>query len=532
MVTLPLYNKILVVLIDLIAIGLAFLVYRNNPKEKLNRVFVLMVVTMFYWVNFAYLARLVGKSDTSLALLFLKIAWFITPLFFILLYFLVIYLLKKENEYRTLSKIVFSLGVISAFVTGLTDLVVKGIDFIYGNLRIVYGAGMLPFLAIISFFIFATLYPLFKQYLRALIEERRKIEYFLVGIFIFYLANFIFNIMFPLAFGIIRFYWLGDYSTILLLGFTSYAIVVRELFGVRVILTQILVGATALLLLWQAIISIPNWLEFAWKTSLFALFLVFGYFLIQSVIREIQRRAELQKLYQEVERLSQAKSEFISIASHQLRTPLTAIKGYLSMILEGVYGKLAEKAKKPMENVYLSNERLIKLVNDLLSVSRIEAGRLELEFEKISIEGVVTEVIEELKIKAQKKNLDLKLEKLTLPLAKILIDRDKIRQVILNVIDNAIRYTQKGGVTVKIQDLKSKIQIAVSDTGEGMTKEELAKIFETFSRGTAGTQLFTEGAGLGLYIAKKFVELHQGKIWAESRGKDKGSTFFIELPMR
>jgi len=230
--------------------------------------------------------------------------------------------------------------------------------------------------------------------------------------------------------------------------------------------------------------------------------------------------------------LDKAKSEFISIASHQLRTPLTAIKGYISMMREKIYGKPPEKMEKPLENIYLSNERLIKLVNDLLSVSRIEAGRMEIKFEKLSLEEIITSVVEELKNEVKKKNIYLNWEKPKKPLPKISIDRDKIRQAIMNVIDNAIRYTEKGGVTINLKILDSKFQIQVKDTGAGLTKYELSKMFESFSRGAAGTRLYTEGVGLGLYIARRFMEMHDGKIWAESKGPGKGSTFYVELPIK
>ncbi len=120
---------------------------------------------------------------------------------------------------------------------------------------------------------------------------------------------------------------------------------------------------------------------------------------------------------------------------------------------------------------------------------------------------------------------------------KINIDPEKIRQVILNLIDNAIRYTKKGGITIKLKVKKQKskvdsILIKISDTGEGMTKEEMEKIFQSFSRGSAGNRLWTEGAGLGLYIACQFVEMHKGRIWAESKGRGEGAQFYVELPVR
>ena len=254
--------------------------------------------------------------------------------------------------------------------------------------------------------------------------------------------------------------------------------------------------------------------------------------LIQRILTEQQIKQRLQIAYAELKKLDVAKSEFISIASHQLRTPLTAIKGYISMIMEKLYGQPPEKMGKPLENIYRSNERLIKLVNDLLNVSRIEAGRMEMKIEKLSIEDLITSVVEELKNAAKEKDLYLKWEKTKKPLPKIAIDREKIRQVIMNVVDNAIRYTEKGGVTIKCKAQNEKCKIEVSDTGTGLTKYEISKMFESFSRGAAGTRLYTEGVGLGLYIARRFVEMHDGKIWVESKGKGKGSTFYIELTIK
>jgi len=258
---------------------------------------------------------------------------------------------------------------------------------------------------------------------------------------------------------------------------------------------------------------------------IFILFLVFGYLLIKSTYQEIKRIEEL-------ERISQAKTEFISITSHQLRTPLSAIKGYLSMVLEGSFGEVSEKAKKALEKVYQSNERLIRVVNTFLDVSKIEMGKEELNLEKTSLEDLISEVIFESEPKAKDKNLYLKFEKPKISFPKILVDRQRIREALTNIIDNAIRYTQKGGINIKLESANKRVRIIIADTGEGLTKEEISKIFEKFSRGTAGTKFWVEGVGLGLYLARKFVELHGGKIWAESEGKGKGSTFYIELPIK
>jgi len=231
---------------------------------------------------------------------------------------------------------------------------------------------------------------------------------------------------------------------------------------------------------------------------------------VQDLSQNLQEKVdfqtkELREAYEELQKLNRAKSEFISIASHQLRTPLTAIKGYISMMIEESYGKPPEKMRKPLENIYLSNERLIKLVNDLLSVSRIESGRIKIKLEKVSIDEIIVSLIEELKGLAREKDLYLKFEKPEKPLPEISVDEERIRQVILNLIENAIRYTNKGSITISAKKSDSKIQISIKDTGEGISKEEIPYLFESFSRGSAGTRFWTEGAGLGLYVAKKFV---------------------------
>ncbi len=528
---LPLYNKLLIILIDLIGIWLAFLVYRNNSKEKINKIFLVMVGLMFAWVNFAYFARLVGEDQIALSSLFLKIAWFATPLLFVFLYFLVVYLLQKEKEYQFLSKIILITGISIALITGFTDLIVKNIKFINGDLTIIYGVGMLPFLGIVFFFMCAPLYILFKSYFKFLLKERIKIQYLLVGILIFYSLNIVFNIFLPLVLNIVRFYWIGDYSAIFLLGFTAYAIIKHELFEIKVILTQLLVAVMAITLLLLPFFMPTTGLMII-TAGMAILFLIFGYLLTKSTFREIKQRKKLEVAYQKLKKLDDAKTEFLSMASHQLRTPLTAIKGYSSLMLGGSYGELNPKTTKAARNILTSSERLVKIINDLLNLSRIEMGRLKLEVKLTQVEDLIKSVYEEMKPRAKLKEIKLIWNKPKILSPKINIDGFKIRQVIYNLIDNALKYTEKGSITMDIKKLKDRIQITVSDTGVGFSPEDKDKIFEVFTKGQAGIDMSVEGTGMGLYIAKKFVEIHKGRMWAESPGPNKGSTFYIELPVR
>mgnify|MGYP000206236048 CR=1 FL=1 len=524
------FHKIIVLIIDILAIGLGVIVYRKNPQARTNRLFLIMSLFMIGWVDFAFLGRLLAFQSSSLALFSLKIAWFITPLFFCVLFLFIeeIAQLPKNKKIVIRDRIIILTGIGIALITLFTDLIIKNFVLQDSILVIIYGKGIFLFLGFGFILIVLTLYTLIKSYLHLPPYQKLKIQYFFVGLAIFYLANLIFNIFFPVLLKKTDLYYLGDYSTIVLLAFIAYAIVKRELFGIKVILTEFLVGAIGVILLIQSFLAPDVWTK-VFNFLIFFFFSILGYLLIKSVLQEIKLRAQLEKAYKELKKLDEAKTEFLSIASHQLRTPLTAIKGYVAMLKEGIFGKLSDQVLEILNKVYISNERLINLVNSLLDIARLETGRLEFHFQPLQLEEVVESVIKEVSVAAQKKGIYLKYKKPKKPLPKVKADPEKIRQVILNIIDNAVKYTMKGGVTIKFKVKKDRCILIVKDTGIGMTEEELEKAFQMYRRGQ-GVRMFPEGSGLGLYIAKKFVEAHNGRIWAESPGKDKGSTFYLELP--
>jgi signal transduction histidine kinase len=383
-----------------------------------------------------------------------------------------------------------------------------------------------PFLASWFFLAVYAVYYLINQIKKSKGIMRLQLRYILVGTIVGY-AGGITNYFLWYDIPILPF---GNWTLTFYLVIIAYAILKYHLLDIRVALTEFLVGAIAFILLIE-IVLVDDWWMRTVNSLVLLLFLLSGYLLIKSVVKEIHYRQRLQRAYNELKKLDVAKTEFISIASHQLRTPLTIIKGYISMLLEGTYGKLSERTKRPLKNVYQSNERLIKLVNDLLTVSKAETGKIDINFKKTNVREMIIDLIEEMRIRAEEKQIELKYERAK-RLPKISIDKNKIRQVLLNILDNAIRYTNEGEVVVRCETKSGKLRIVVRDTGEGMTKEEAAKVFNSFSRGTAGMKFWTEGVGLGLYVAKKFIELHKGKIWAKSEGKGKGSAFYIELPLR
>jgi len=237
---------------------------------------------------------------------------------------------------------------------------------------------------------------------------------------------------------------------------------------------------------------------------------------------------ELQEANVHLRALDKAKSEFVSIASHQLRTPISAIKGYLSMLLEGDFGELNDGVKNVTKGLFESSSRLARLVNTFLNVSRIESGRLKLDIKPVNVDKLVTSVIGELSNEATQKGLKLTYDS-PRGLPRAMADSDKLREVILNLIDNSIKYTPKGSVKVSLSADDKKLSFQVKDTGIGIDPVEAKGLFRKFVRGSGVAQIHTGGSGLGLFIAQRIINEHKGKIWAESKGKEKGSAFKFEV---
>ncbi len=226
--------------------------------------------------------------------------------------------------------------------------------------------------------------------------------------------------------------------------------------------------------------------------------------------------------------LDRQKTEFVSFASHQLRSPLTSIKGYASLILEGDYGEITDDLKKAAQIIFDSSKTLATVVDDYLNVSRIELGQMKYEFAQIDLKALVQTVIDEQKPNVEKAGLKLNFNAESGSYA-VNADKEKLKQVISNIIDNSVKYTPMGEITVGVKNVKNNVQVSVTDTGIGIPKDVIPKLFAKFSRAKDANKTNIRGTGLGLFIAKEIVTAHEGKIWVESDGEGKGSQFYIEI---
>jgi len=247
----------------------------------------------------------------------------------------------------------------------------------------------------------------------------------------------------------------------------------------------------------------------------------------KALIYEELKRANLR-----LQELDRQKTEFLSIASHQLRTPLSIIKGYIELIQDGAYGKITQKAFGILRDMDESNEHLIKLVDEFLNISRIEQNRTKFSFEKAVLSDLISNVYKELQIKAKNKRLELLWAKDETVDDTVMMDAEKIRHVIYNFVDNAIKYSERGDVLITAVNEDSGIAVRVKDQGLGFNKEDEINFFQKFYRGKNVDGVNVNGTGLGIYVCKKFIEAHNGKVWAKSPGLGNGSEFGFWIPLK
>ncbi|OHA63804.1 MAG: hypothetical protein A2940_02555 [Candidatus Wildermuthbacteria bacterium RIFCSPLOWO2_01_FULL_48_29] len=252
---------------------------------------------------------------------------------------------------------------------------------------------------------------------------------------------------------------------------------------------------------------------------------------VEELARGFNQMAErLQEGKERNEQISRIKSEFLSITAHQLRTPLSALKWALYMVLEGDTGPLKKAQKELLEKGYKSNERMIALVNDLLDVVRIEEGRFDYKFAEGSIAPIIEDIVREIKIIADQGGVQLLFHKSSHRLPMVALDESKFRLALSNILMNAVRYTSpKGRVDIELTLHDHEILVLVKDTGIGIPREQLGRLFTKFFRAGNAIRVQPDGSGLGLFIAKNIIEKHGGKIWIESE-EGKRTTVYFTIP--
>src|SRR3989338_538467 len=510
---------------------LANLVYYNDKKNATNRVFAVLGIVMSIWLFSIYL------SVTPVANLFWTRVTVCLATFMSVTFFLFAHTLPKDNLQLNKKKFVIILigTLMIAFIT-LSPFTFTHVEEIDGALKTVPGPGMLPFALFTTFFSVSAFYFLFKKFKCSLGKEKKQLGFILSGIFLM-LILIITTIMIPIIiFNNDFFIQFAPLYAFIFLAMTAVAILKYHLFDIKIVATEILVFVLVASLLVEGFSS-GSAKQAIFRTSFAILVSILCVSLVHSVTKEIKQREEVAHLAQSLEKanlrlqeIDKQKTEFLSIASHQLRTPLSIIKGYIELIEDGAYGKPTRKMDHVLHDMDSSNEHLVKLVDEFLDITRIEQGRTKYTFEPRDMVALINGVVKELTEKSEEKKMHIKW---TPPKDTCIIpmDEEKIRHVVFNFVDNAIKYSEKGTVRVELAEEEKGITVRVKDRGLGFGSEDQANFFQKFYRGENVKGTNVTGTGLGIYVCRKFIEGHNGKVWAKSKGLGKGSEFGFWVPL-
>ncbi len=531
--------------LDLFSVGIAsaatgilgFVVYFNNRKSITNTTFFLFCLSTVTWGIINYLNSRFASPIVVLWMLRLVmfsavwVAFFLHQLFFV-------FPSDKAQFSPRYKYWLIPVVAITALVT-LTPLVFSRIINVFqaGEVaKVAIGPGIILFGLVAIGLVAHAMVLLIRKMRKAQGQERRGIIFIFIGTIIMFFCIIVFNFILPAFFNNQRFIPLGAVFTFPFAAFAGYAIIRHKLLDVKVVSTEILIFVLAIATLFEVVISnsVPLLIL---RSSIFLLVLGLGILLIRSVIREVKQREQLQILSEQLEGANQqlkvldaARAEFISIASHQLRTPPATIKWYVGAILTGDFGVLAPDLKSALDRVNVTNNSQISLIDDLLNASRIERGKLEFFFEMGDLDALATLTVDQLIPQAGIKKLTLVYHKPLKPVPLVMLDKEKVRQVINNFIDNAIKYTKQGTIDVFVEQTATDVVVKVKDSGRGVPSDVAPTLFEKYKRGKDSASAAT-GLGLGLYVAKVIIEQNEGKIWVESEGDGKGSSFIFSIPI-
>ena len=520
------------IILSFSAIIFSLLIYRTDRENKINKAWFFSCISLALWA--LGLSGVTLSTSAAIAMYWQDLldvsAIFLPYLSFV--FFLELFSIRAHfvRWFCFILTILFSLFSFSSlFKVGMT--------LHYGLLWV--NPGPLYILFPIYFLLYGivSLGLLIKYYVKAEKKSilKGQVRNILIGSTIAYAAGI--TNFFPQFFSSYPF---GNYFVILYIVFMVYGVVRYKALSAKVISAQIFSTALVLVSFFNLLKSaeLTDWLL---NMLILALVCIFSIFLVNSVNREVKAREKIEKLATDLQKandrlleLDRQKSEFVSFATHQLRAPLTAMKGYASLILEGDLGAISDPLRQAISRIFESSKTLANIVDDYLNLTRIELGTMKYAFDTVDLKTLVEDVIGELGPNIKKDGLEFtfKAEEIGNQWDwRITADRDKLKQVIANLVDNSIKYTLQGWVhvTLSFDRIKHKFVFKVEDNGIGIAPETLPLLFNKFSRAGNANKTNIKGTGLGLFVAKQIIDSHHGAIYAMSPGEGKGSTFVVEL---
>lgn len=524
--------------LDLLGVGLTvaaiallgIVVYISNTKSISNIAFLFFCVVTILWSVSNYLSY--QTSDPSAALFFLRLVIFFA-FWHSFTFFNFLYVFPRERgSFPVWHKYFLTPYIIVVSLwTLFGDFVFSGIkeNSLQGAHDPVVENGMILFVLTALSLIVASFVFLIKKIRHAKTKERTPLLIILGGALLTFSLIVVCNLILPSVFKVTIFIPLGAIIFFPFSFATAYSIFKHRMFRVTnigsAVMAFLLCGAT-----FVEIIFAENIGQLVLRSGIFLFVLLISIQFVKNIFVLEATTRSLETANEQLKSLDKLKSEFISLASHQLRSPLTVIKGYASTLTDGVVGEMNTKQHEITRHIYTSAQGLASLVEDFLNVTKIEQGGMKYIFDSVDIKKIVDDISSDMKLVAEDKHLEFVVSCEVGDSCLVKADAVKLKQVFLNLIDNSIKYTKEGFVKVSLKKEDSMLVFSVTDSGVGLTDETKKKLFTKFGRGNASV-LNTGGSGLGLYLAYEIVKAHKGEIIATSEGVGTGSTFSVTIPL-
>ena len=552
--------------LDLITVGVAVaanvilgsVVFFKDTKNATGRLFLLQTLILSIWSVVNYFTYKISNITVALWLE-RSVLFFAVPNSIVFL--LLMHTFPAQNI--QIKKSSFYLLIISAlFVMCLTlsPFVFSAVTIIPGvpAPQPVVAPGIIVFALEAVLSIPLAIYFLVIKFNSADGIQRNQLKFLLIGVTVMFISIVIFDFIFPTFFQNTRFIPLSALFTLPFVCFTFYAIYKHGLLKIKVISTEILTFVLCIVSLIEILFS-NTVTEVLIRSAVFILILIFGVSLIKSVVHEVQQRERIQALADDLAKANENQIALIHFITHQVKGFFTKSRNIFSLMLEGEAGDMTPEAKHFITEGFESDTKGVAMVQDVLNAANIRSGIVKYTMEPFDVSTLIAAMVIEYRKVAEDKGLTIDFtcwgkepDGSTGAVPNCLIDmkghanytvngdEEQLRHVFKNLIENALHYTPKGSIAVRLRQsvaessvdpsVPHSIIFSVKDSGVGLTDEDKALLFTQGGRGKDSVKVNVESTGYGLFIAKGIVDAHHGRIWAESEGRDKGATFFVELP--
>jgi signal transduction histidine kinase len=509
--------------LDLLAVGVAvaaisilgFVIFLNNRNSITNKTFASLASWAMIWSVINYLSYQTNDY-VNLTLLLMRLVLFSATWFAYYLFKLSVVFPDGEFVFSKRYKYYLVSAVSLTSLLTLTPYVFPRIAQVSaaGSVsKTEVSAGIIVFGAMVLYLVFGSFYNFIKKTLVAKPAEKAKYRLILVGTVVTFSLIIVFNFIYPAVFLEVDYIPLGGLFILPFIGFTGYAIFKHRLFNVKNIVAALFTFFLCFVTLVEIVFA-PDMTQMLLRIAVFLVALMTSIMLVRNTF--------------ELEAANEKKSEFMSFASHELRSPITAVKSYATLLLEGGMGKINPDVKDGVQKILVSTNSVIALIAQYLNKAKMELGQFTYFVMPFDIAKTVRAAVDNVQVNAEQKGIFVTAKLKEDEVHNVKADESKVREALGNIIDNAIKFTKLGGVLVTVTEDKEFVLVKVADTGSGITPDMMPMLFKKFSKADAQKNIM--GSGLGLYLSRTFIDAMKGRIWAESEGEGRGSQFYIELP--